>query len=123
MGELLCYHDQRPRTSYRVRFRPAIPQMALMRSGSAFRCRSHHRSASSRYDRGLSAESMPTSPQDKKAIAENIRKQARYAKALFIWTDCDREGEHIGSEVRQAAWEGNQRIQVKRARFSNTERA
>ena len=50
-------------------------------------------------------------------------KQARYAKALFIWTDCDREGEHIGSEVRQAALEGNPRLQVKRARFSNTERA
>ena len=49
--------------------------------------------------------------------------QARYAKALFIWTDCDREGEHIGSEVRQAALKGNQRLQVKRARFSNTERA
>ncbi|KAL8824412.1 MAG: hypothetical protein Q9191_005071 [Dirinaria sp. TL-2023a] len=61
--------------------------------------------------------------QDKKAIADNIKKQARYSKALFIWTDCDREGEHIGSEVRQAAFEGNQRIQVKRARFSNTERA
>ena len=60
---------------------------------------------------------------DKKAIADNITKQARYAKALFIWTDCDREGEHIGSEVRQAALEGNSRLQVKRARFSNTERA
>ena len=66
---------------------------------------------------------LPMILQDKKAIAENIKKQARYAKALFIWTDCDREGEHIGSEVRQAAFEGNQRLQVKRARFSNTERA
>lgn len=60
---------------------------------------------------------------DKGPIADNITKQARYAKALFIWTDCDREGEHIGSEVRQAALEGNRRLQVKRARFSNTERA
>lgn len=64
-----------------------------------------------------------TQPQDKKAVADNITQQARYAKALFIWTDCDREGEHIGSEVRQAALKGNQRLQVKRARFSNTERA
>jgi DNA topoisomerase-3 len=62
-------------------------------------------------------------PQDKLPIAENIRNQARYSKALFIWTDCDREGEHIGSEVRNQARSGNSRIEVKRARFSNTERA
>lgn len=60
---------------------------------------------------------------DKKAIAENITKQARYAKILFIWTDCDREGEYIGAEVRQAAFVGNARLEVKRAQFSNTERA
>lgn len=57
------------------------------------------------------------------AVADNITKQAQYAKALFIWTDCDREGEHIGSEVRQAAFKGNARLEVKRAQFSNTERA
>ena len=56
-------------------------------------------------------------------MAENITQQARYAKALFIWTDCDREGEFIGSEVRQAAHKGNARLEVKRAQFSNTERA
>lgn len=50
-------------------------------------------------------------------------KQARYAQALFIWTDCDREGEHIGTEVRRQAKMGNSRIQVKRAMFSNTEKA
>lgn len=48
---------------------------------------------------------------------------ARGAKALFIWTDCDREGEHIGGEVRAAALEGNRGLEVKRARFSNIERA
>lgn len=61
--------------------------------------------------------------EDKKAIADNIAQQARYSRALYIWTDCDREGEHIGSEVRQAAWKGNNAIEVKRAQFSNTERA
>ncbi|KAL1848476.1 DNA topoisomerase [Paecilomyces lecythidis] len=61
--------------------------------------------------------------QDKVAVAENIMKQARYAQALFIWTDCDREGEHIGTEVRRQAKMGNSRIQVKRAMFSNTEKA
>ena len=61
--------------------------------------------------------------QDKEPIARNITQQARYSKALLIWTDCDREGEHIGSEVRQAAVEGKPGIEVKRAIFSNTERA
>jgi DNA topoisomerase IA len=61
--------------------------------------------------------------QDKKSIAKNIEAQARSARALFIWTDCDREGEHIGSEVRAAALKGNRRIEVKRAKFSNIERA
>ena len=60
---------------------------------------------------------------DKTAIAQNITNQARYAKALFIWTDCDREGEYIGAEVRQAAFKGNARLEIKRAQFSNTERA
>ena len=61
--------------------------------------------------------------QDKTSIAANIEAQARYAKALFIWTDCDREGEHIGTEIRGVAIKGNGRLQVKRARFSNIERA
>ncbi len=61
--------------------------------------------------------------QDKEPIAENIAREARSAKVLFIWTDCDREGEYIGSEVRAAARKGNQRIEVRRAKFSNTERA
>ncbi|KZF24170.1 prokaryotic type I DNA topoisomerase [Xylona heveae TC161] len=60
---------------------------------------------------------------DKQPIARNIKQQARYAKALFIWTDCDREGEHIGSEIRKLAQEANPRIEVKRARFSNIEKA
>ncbi|KAF7587879.1 DNA topoisomerase [Aspergillus hancockii] len=60
---------------------------------------------------------------DKTAIAENIQEQAKFCKALFIWTDCDREGEHIGAEVRKQAKIGNARIAVKRAMFSNTERA
>ncbi|KAK0711096.1 DNA topoisomerase [Lasiosphaeris hirsuta] len=61
-------------------------------------------------------------PNDKKNIAKNIEEQARRASALFIWTDCDREGEHIGGEIRDAAKRGNHRIEVRRARFSNIER-
>ncbi|KAF9886074.1 DNA topoisomerase [Aspergillus nanangensis] len=60
---------------------------------------------------------------DKTTIAKNIREQARGCKALFIWTDCDREGEHIGAEVRTQAKAGNPGIIIKRAKFSNTEKA
>lgn len=59
----------------------------------------------------------------KEIIAENIKKHARGAQALFIWTDCDREGEHIGTEIRDVALKINPRLDVKRARFSNIERA
>ncbi|KAF1958324.1 prokaryotic type I DNA topoisomerase [Byssothecium circinans] len=65
----------------------------------------------------------PTQIYDKKAIADNIESQARYASILFIWTDCDREGEHIGSEIREIALKVNPNMQVWRARFSNIERA
>ncbi|KAI1931477.1 DNA topoisomerase [Ophidiomyces ophidiicola] len=57
------------------------------------------------------------------SIAQNIRDKARQADALFIWTDCDREGEHIGAEVRTEAIKGNPGIEVRRAKFSNTEKA
>ncbi|KAL7920535.1 DNA topoisomerase [Trichoderma austrokoningii] len=60
---------------------------------------------------------------DKRDIAMNIAEQAKYARLLVIWTDCDREGEHIGQEIVDAAKVGNAAIQVKRARFSNVERA
>ncbi|KFY46894.1 hypothetical protein V495_02200 [Pseudogymnoascus sp. VKM F-4514 (FW-929)] len=60
---------------------------------------------------------------DKTVIAKNIETQARNARVLFIWTDCDREGEHIGNEVREQAVKGNSSIEVKRAKFSNIERA
>lgn len=60
---------------------------------------------------------------DKASIASNIMKEAQRARGLFIWTDCDREGEHIGREVRTEALRGNSRLEVKRAWFSNIERA
>ncbi|KAK0389099.1 hypothetical protein NLU13_2674 [Sarocladium strictum] len=60
---------------------------------------------------------------DKKTIAQNIESQAKYARLLIIWTDCDREGEHIGHEIVTSARKGNPGIQVKRAKFSNIERA
>ena len=68
------------------------------------------------------ARIVETIPQGSKSIHDNIVKEARQAGGLFIWTDCDREGEHIGSEIERAAKRGNAGIQVKRARFSNLER-
>jgi len=56
-------------------------------------------------------------------VARNIEAQARHASILFIWTDCDREGEHIGTEIRDIALKVKPSMQVWRARFSNIERA
>ncbi|KAF9690823.1 hypothetical protein EKO04_011254 [Ascochyta lentis] len=64
-----------------------------------------------------------TIAEDKKAVASNIESQARGSQILFIWTDCDREGEHIGTEIRDIALKVNPRLRVYRARFSNIERA
>jgi DNA topoisomerase III len=37
---------------------------------------------------------------------------------LIIWTDCDREGEHIGSEIVEICRATNSRLDVYRARYS-----
>ncbi|TFK44130.1 prokaryotic type I DNA topoisomerase [Crucibulum laeve] len=55
---------------------------------------------------------------DKKAIEQNLKVQARRADVLMIWTDCDREGEHIGLEIVRVCREVKRNIIVKRARFS-----
>lgn len=57
-------------------------------------------------------------PSDKKAIEQNLIIQARRADVLMIWTDCDREGEHIGMEVAKVCRKAKPTIRVKRARFS-----
>ncbi|KAI8823445.1 DNA topoisomerase [Fimicolochytrium jonesii] len=64
------------------------------------------------------AETTKVVKNEHKEVANNIRKEARYAQMLVIWTDCDLEGENIGAEVMEIAQSGNPRIQVKRARFS-----
>ncbi|PFH53711.1 hypothetical protein AMATHDRAFT_136850 [Amanita thiersii Skay4041] len=57
-------------------------------------------------------------PADKKAIEGNLMQEARRASTLMIWTDCDREGEHIGLEIVQVCKKAKPSIVVKRARFS-----
>ena len=51
-------------------------------------------------------------------IEKNLTNEARRAQELMIWTDCDREGEHIGSEVMTVCRRANRNIRVTRARFS-----
>lgn len=55
---------------------------------------------------------------DMEKVKANIEQQARYANALIIWTDCDREGENIGWEVVQIVQQVKPGIPVHRARFS-----
>ncbi|KAJ1811892.1 DNA topoisomerase 3-alpha, partial [Coemansia sp. RSA 2598] len=52
-------------------------------------------------------------------VARNIRQEARTATHLYIWTDCDREGEAIGGEVAEVCRKTNPRIVVRRAHFSS----
>lgn len=55
---------------------------------------------------------------DSKQVAQNLKAEVRRADVLMIWTDCDREGEHIGSEVVKICRQVNPRVEVKRAKFS-----
>ena len=48
----------------------------------------------------------------------NIQNLAARNQILIIWTDCDREGEHIGYEILEVVLERNPNIQVYRAIFS-----
>ncbi|KAI8983112.1 DNA topoisomerase [Pilobolus umbonatus] len=53
------------------------------------------------------------------AIVNNLHNLSRQADVLFIWTDCDREGEAIGGDVVKLCQEVNPHIEVWRAHFSD----
>lgn len=53
-----------------------------------------------------------------KGVALNLKDEIRKADTLFIWTDCDREGEAIGYEAVEICRSIRRNIQVWRARFS-----
>lgn len=55
---------------------------------------------------------------DGKGIASNLEREGRNKDVLMIWTDCDREGEHIGTEIADIVRKVNRGIKVERARFS-----
>lgn len=56
--------------------------------------------------------------QKMKPVVRNLKDLARTHDLLLIWTDCDREGEHIGWEVLVHCQAGNPRIRVLRSKFS-----
>ncbi|KAJ1671889.1 DNA topoisomerase [Spiromyces aspiralis] len=66
----------------------------------------------------LAAPVLRSVPEKMHNVAQNVRDEARRATHLYIWTDCDREGEAIGAEVAQLAREANSRIVVRRAHYS-----
>lgn len=56
--------------------------------------------------------------QEANTIAQNLATEVRHSDMLIIWTDCDREGEHIGHEVARHCQAKKRGLIVKRARFS-----
>ncbi|KAI9005485.1 DNA topoisomerase [Phycomyces nitens] len=57
-------------------------------------------------------------PEDYSGIEKNLKTLARSASVVYIWTDCDREGEAIGGEVADVCLSVNSRLEIWRARFS-----
>ena len=53
-----------------------------------------------------------------KLIEETLIEEARKCKILFLWLDCDLEGEAICYEVMDVCCGANPRLDVYRARFS-----
>lgn len=70
----------------------------------------------------FSAEIVKGVKSDMKELAVNLAREAQSSEMLVIWTDCDREGENIGSEVAKVCRNANPRIKIKRARFSVVQR-
>ncbi|CAJ0565816.1 unnamed protein product, partial [Mesorhabditis spiculigera] len=54
----------------------------------------------------------------KQKMIDGLKEHAKNASTLVIWTDCDREGERIGDEIKIICRQGNPNIEVYRARFS-----
>ena len=55
-------------------------------------------------------------------IKRTLEREAKGAKWLIIWTDCDREGENIGYEIISICQASNPRLKIFRAKFSEITR-
>ncbi|KAI8618717.1 DNA topoisomerase [Chytriomyces sp. MP71] len=69
-------------------------------------------------DACFQAQVVTSVQKDMESISRNLATQARGAQLLVIWTDCDLEGENIGSEIADVCRRANNRITIKRAKFS-----
>ncbi|KGG50452.1 DNA topoisomerase III alpha [Mitosporidium daphniae] len=54
-----------------------------------------------------------------KGIFKTLEREARNCDVLILWTDCDREGEAIGSSIAKICLQVNTHLCVKRARYSS----
>eukprot|EP01083_Nonionella_stella_P198540 728845_1 len=52
-------------------------------------------------------------------MKNHLEKNGRDCDYLYLWLDCDREGENIAYEVIDVCHKANPRIEIKRARFSS----
>ena len=57
-------------------------------------------------------------PENLQPIKKTLEREAKKNEVLCLWTDCDREGENIASEIRDVCTAANPRMRVYRARFS-----
>jgi DNA topoisomerase-3 len=64
------------------------------------------------------SEIIQTCSKEMNPVFENLKYECKNAQGLILWTDCDREGEHIGFEIAQICHSIHPSLIVKRARFS-----
>lgn len=58
-----------------------------------------------------------------KSLCSSLESLARGSDLLVICTDCDREGEYIGDEIRTICTQAKRGLEVRRAHFSGLTRA